>query len=100
MTGAGPYAENLIGSLCREVDRNQARAAAVLNGLLSCQNDRLRRRLSHEWQQLEQRQQAILRLAKAWRESAWADALSVEFLVEVSGRPLTNSSPAAHLRSS
>jgi flagellin-specific chaperone FliS len=94
MTGASPCAESVIGSLCREVDRNQGRAAAVLNGLLSCQNDRLRKRLRHEWQQLEQRQQAIQRLAKAWRQSACADALSVEFLVEVSGRPLASSSPA------
>jgi hypothetical protein len=88
MAVASLCAESVIGSLCREMDRIRGRAAVVLAGLISCQNEGLRLRLRHEWDQLQQRRASILRLAGGWRGSACVDPLCVEFLMEVCRRPL------------
>jgi hypothetical protein len=90
MAVASLCAESVIGSLCREMDRIRGRAAVVLAGLISCQNEGLRLRLRHEWDQLQQRRASILRLAWGWRGSACVDPLCVEFLMEVCRRPLTS----------
>ena len=92
MAPAGPCAESVIGSLCREMDRARGRAAVVLAGLLSCQNDDLRLRLRREWEQLQQRQASILGLAQGWKGAGCVDPLCLEFLMEVCRRPLAGGS--------
>jgi hypothetical protein len=84
-------ADSLMASLCREVAAIRQRASQLLAAMGSCQDSRLFQRLRQELQQLQERRRELLESARAWRRRGVGDALALEFLIEISSRPLAGS---------
>lgn len=81
--------ESLLASLCSEMDRLRRRAGQVMAGLEPCQDPLLFERLRQELRQLGGRRQELQRVAGLLRRRLpLHDALALEFLEELTRRPL------------
>ena len=82
---------SLIGSLSRESQSIRQRSQNIINAIMNCQNKELLFRLKNELFSLEQRRCEIGNIAMRIRDYNYMDSLSIEFLIELSNRPLTYS---------
>jgi hypothetical protein len=78
--------DSLLGSLCREADRQRLRCHSLAGALERCVDPRLRARLSAELVQLQHRRGELERLARAWHRRGGVDPLLLAFLTELSCR--------------
>ncbi len=82
------HSDSLIGSLCREVDALRSRVVQLSHALVRCQNSTLWRRLHQERQRLLERRHELLQVARIWQSQEMRDPLAIEFLVEITSRPM------------
>jgi hypothetical protein len=81
--------DSLIGSLCREAERIGQRCSQLSATLQTCRNLELSLRLRLEVQQLQQRNQVLLTLARSWRSGRnHRDLLTLDLLIELCRRTL------------
>ena len=80
--------DSVIASLCREVDGIRHRCSSLLEAMAKCNDDNLSCRLKNEFQQLSNRRSRLLEIAKAMQFKGFDDKLSIEFLIEISSRPI------------
>ncbi len=78
--------DSLISSLCREVEAIRSRSLQIHHGIAHCQDRSLLQRLEQEWGQLQARRRELLQVARSWRRRGVADALALEFLMEIASR--------------
>ena len=88
MKGSVTTSDTVIGSLCREVDGIRYRCRQLLSAMARCEDSGLFCRLRNELRQLHERRDELLHSAKEWQSLGAKDSLSIEFLVEISSRPL------------
>lgn len=82
--------DSVIGSLCREVIGIRQRCQMVLTAMRCCRNAALLQRLQLELLQLDERRRELLVTARHWRQRrCLSDDLALEFLIEISSRPVT-----------
>ena len=79
---------SLIASLSRESQSIRQRSQNIIKSIMNCKNKELLFRLKNELSSLEQRRYEIRNIATSIRESNYMDTLSIEFLIEISNRPL------------
>ena len=80
--------DSVIASLCREVDGIRYRCSSLLETMAKCNDDNLTCRLKKEFSQLSNRRSRLLEIAKAMQCKGVEDKLSIEFLIEISSRPI------------
>ena len=80
--------ESLVGSLCREVEENRHRFLNLLEALDKCGNKLLINRIQKELELIEQRQNELRLITREIKSSKLKDKLSIDFLIEISNRPL------------
>ena len=79
---------SLIASLSRESQSIRHRSQNIINSIMNCKNKELLLRLKNELSSLEQRRCEIGNIAISIRDCNYMDTLSIEFLIEISNRPL------------
>ena len=79
---------SLIASLSRESQSIRQRSQNIIKSIMNCKNKELLFRLKNELSSLEQRRYEIGNIAISIRDSNYMDTLSIEFLIEISNRPL------------
>ncbi len=92
LSPTGAPSESLVGSLCRELFSLRERARQLGDDLARCRDGRLFCRLRRELLRLEGRRRELQHTVDGLRLGALRDRLSLDFLVELSRRPLV---PAA-----
>jgi len=83
--------ETFVGSLCKEVDNIRIRCNQITYSIQSSNNKILVLRLRQEFNRLVTRKKNIFHIAKRINENHLTDPLSLEFLLEISGRPILSS---------
>ena len=79
---------SLIASLSRESQSIRQRSQNIIKSIMNCNNKELLYRLRNELSSLEKRRNEIGNIALIIRDSNYMDTLSIEFLIEISNRPL------------
>jgi hypothetical protein len=80
--------DTVIGGLCREVDGIRQRCQQLSASMRHCQDTGLFARLRQEQQRLQRRRIELLDAARSWQQRGAMDPLAIDFLIEISSRPL------------
>ncbi len=83
------FSDSITGSLCREIDKLRLRCQAISKSIDNCRDCALLERLIIEHKKIEVRRKEILGTALLIETNTISDKLSIQFLIEVSKRPLT-----------
>ena len=79
---------SILGNLSKEAYSIRLRYKNVMNSTLSCKDQQLLNRLKKELKLLEERRHEILNIAIYYKKITLIDNLSIEFLIELSKRPI------------
>ena len=80
--------DSLVANLSREVNLIRERCKKIIFSISSCHNRELKQRLISELVYLENRRKELLETANSMRSGNLYDYLSLEYLIEISSRPI------------
>ncbi len=80
--------DSLVGSLCREMDTLRRSWRHLAGDISRCREDRLLLRLQLERLVVLRRRLELQQAARQLRQARLGDPLAVEFLLELTARPL------------
>ncbi len=80
--------DSFIGGLCREVESIRNRCSQLLLSINKCKDLGLTKRLKEEYNELIKRKLILSRTVQSFNKEKFRDTLSIEFLEEISSRPI------------